>query len=567
MQFPNLRSRLGHGLFFLVACGLVASNRHCFAQGNLRESLERLDVNQNGEIDPDEITPLARPYLERIARVRRLSLYRSNEISDFQEAARIYYAIQNGASDDRVRARPEVTVRGFRPDDEAPLVPAFGLAEIKYPYTPDDVDEAEETLARSDRNGDGFIDRREARWARWDSRDPFEMDLNGDGKLSRMELVQRYARRRMLDDAGDELVQRARRVGNGIEPSRPQRRGERDDEGRSLWRRNGTNYWLAGSLMERFDENRNGRLDQGEAVDLNISFGQLDVDRDGEISRTELFEYTSALQAEAGDTGEGLPGWFFELDVDRDGQVAMHEFAPESEWSLEKHNEFDTFDLNADGLLTSQEVLRAVAVVGGSYQNERAEVLPPHRTVISEIEVAGDFPIDKLTVEMSITHSNTGFLDAYLTGPNGERVELFTDVGGSGDHFDQTTFDDEAATPITKAKPPFEGTYRPEAVDKKQPGLKQFRGTGVQGVWQLVIRGTRSDRFGMLHRWGLKVIPLEYDPLQFDHAAASHDATDDSTVNGEETPASTGKQQATKVDKSTFFERMKSELIPDDDDQ
>ena len=37
-----------------------------YGQAGLREALERLDINQNGQIEPSEITPQARPYIERI---------------------------------------------------------------------------------------------------------------------------------------------------------------------------------------------------------------------------------------------------------------------------------------------------------------------------------------------------------------------------------------------------------------------------------------------------------------------------------------------------------------------
>ncbi|NQV23413.1 MAG: calcium sensor EFh, partial [Rhodopirellula sp.] len=73
----------------LFSC--LLSDRQACAQAGLRESLERLDRNQNGLIDPNEITPLARPYLERITKERRMDLDRPNEIKKLQEAARIYY--------------------------------------------------------------------------------------------------------------------------------------------------------------------------------------------------------------------------------------------------------------------------------------------------------------------------------------------------------------------------------------------------------------------------------------------------------------------------------------------
>ncbi len=54
---------------------LIGTSLFCdqlYAQAGLRDSLVRLDKNQDGEISPDEITPLARPYLERITRARRM---------------------------------------------------------------------------------------------------------------------------------------------------------------------------------------------------------------------------------------------------------------------------------------------------------------------------------------------------------------------------------------------------------------------------------------------------------------------------------------------------------------
>ena len=92
---------------------------------------------------------------------------------------------------------------------------------------------------------------------------------------------------------------------------------------------------------------------------------------------------------------------------------------------------------------------------------------------------------------------------------NGQRIELFTEVGGRGDHFDETIFDDQSQEPITKALPPYKGAFSPEGLLQQQPGLSYFNGKNVQGVWQLVVRGTRSERFGMLHNWALFVKPQE----------------------------------------------------------
>ncbi|MBC8869316.1 MAG: calcium sensor EFh, partial [Planctomycetes bacterium] len=375
---------------FLCAAALLGNSflsDQLLAQAGLREALERLDKNEDGEISPDEITPLARPYLERITRERGMSVDRTNKIDKLQEAARVYYALRNGVAGKDVSPEGESSVKPFGPEPDQPLVPDFGLPEVKYPYIQADLDEADRTLRRSDRNEDGYIDRAEAIKADWTHRNPFEMDLDKDDRLSRLELGQRYARRRLLSRASGELRKKAWRTGSGIRPSRPEEEEKRDDS--RWWRRGGSRYWLTATILGRFDANKNGRLESQEAQSLGIPLGQIDVDRDGELSRDELHSYLTEMQDEAGDLSEGLPGWFYELDANRDGQVAMAEFT--TDWTDEKFQEFTLFDKNGDGLLTASEASQSKAMVGGSYSNQNAEVLPPRKTIISEIEVTDDY--------------------------------------------------------------------------------------------------------------------------------------------------------------------------------
>lgn len=525
----------------IIACLLLVCvlQPNLYGQAGLREALEKLDVNQNGMIEADEVTPLARPYLERIilGQSRRVSepFRRPMRIDKIQESARIYYAIKNGVSGADVRPEGERMVKPFGLDPDQNYVPEFGLADVKFPYVQDDVDQAKSIMGRYDFNEDGYIDRDEAQYNRWTHRNPFDDDMNKDDRISRMELIQRYARRRLISGNSQELVRQAWRTGGDIESS-----DKPKSDNSQWWRQGGSSHWLAASMMGRFDSNRNGILETQEAMQMGIPIGKIDENGDGEVTRDELHILISELQDAAGDVTEGLPGWFFELDADRDGQVAMHEFS--EEWSLAKREEFLSLDLNGDGLLTDTEVLRSASVVGGSYQQENAEILPPRRSVISEIEVEDDYLIKDLNVQISITHSNCSFLDAYLTGPEGQRVELFTEVGGSGDHFEKTIFDDQASNTISKAKPPFADRFRPEAIDKKQPGLGGFNGQSVKGVWQLVIRGTRSDRFGMLHSWGLTVKPVEDDKM-------ADSSTTTSTM--QETPTSTDAAEPGLMDAET----------------
>ena len=491
----------------VVLLGVFVSPKNCSGQAFLEEALKKLDVDEDGEIEPEEITPLSRPFLERIARARRISIDRDNDVEDWQEAARIYFALKNGVSGRDVRPNWEPNVKGFGPDEDEAFIPEFGLAEVKYQYTQDDIDEARSTMRRCDRNDDGFLDRREVERNRWTHRNPMESDLDNDGRLSRMELIQRYARRRLLDDAADELRRKAWRTENKRDDRRRRDRDEDRRRERRWWERGGSDSWLTASLIGRFDANRNGRLEQTEAAKLGFPIGSIDIDRDGIVLREELLTYVSKLQNEArGTTIEGLPDWFSEKDADRDGQVAMVEFT--QEWTQELMKEFTDYDQNADGFLTALEVTSAKSAVGGSYRNDEPIILAPRKTVISEIEVSDDFQIGDLNLQLSITHTHVSHLDAYLTGPDGKRIELFAGNGGHDDHFDKTIFDDEAGPLIVKSKPPFRGSFKPSGVSKKQPGLSHFKGKSTKGVWQLVVRGSRNERFGMLHNWSLIVKPV-----------------------------------------------------------
>lgn len=53
---------------------------------------------------------------------------------------------------------------------------------------------------------------------------------------------------------------------------------------------------------------------------------------------------------------QGLPDWFLQKDADGDGQVSMAEFA--REWTPDKAREFDSYDLNHDGMITAAECLK-----------------------------------------------------------------------------------------------------------------------------------------------------------------------------------------------------------------
>ena len=510
---PIAMSRLF--IFGFVFAISVVSAKESVAQSGLLEALEKLDTNDNKHIDPQEITSLARPYLERIGRRRGgFDLYRPIPIQRIRDAARLYYSEKNGSNGRDVRPEIQPTVKPFGPERDEPIVPGFGIGKIRFPYIQEDIEEADRTMRRCDQDDNGFISRKEALRNRWTHRDPFADDFDKDDRLSHMELTQRYARRRLVANLTYRLGTQERR-------RREAERLEREQKPRSeWWRKEGNKSWLTASLMGRFDSNRNGTLEFTEASAIGIPVNRMDMDSDGVVTRDELQGLVTMMQEDAGDMNDGLPGWFYELDADRDGQVALSEFS-----SAERPlREFTTLDKNADGLLTYAEAISAKSIVGGNYANNSAEVLPPKRVVVSEIEVEDDFLIGDVNVELSVTHSHVGHLDAFLISPSDEKIELFTEIGGGGDNIVRLILDDQAGKPVVKGRPPFEGSYQPESLTKKQPSLSKFNGQSCKGVWKLEIRGVRSDRFGMLHRWGLAINPTGDIPVIPTDTASTADA-------------------------------------------
>ncbi len=492
---------LGVGAVLLSALMLTPVH----GQSNAGRFIRGLDTNGNGNIEPDEITEQSRRHLQKIARYGRLALSKPNSIRRWDEAVRRYYE-RRRSGDRRVATERSSGIAEFGPDRKSPLVPGFGLPRVKYPYTQEDLEEADGTLRRSDRNGDGYVDRAEARRSPWTRTDPFESDSNKDNRLSRLELAQRYASRRLLEDGRDRRFSSSRRTGEHDEDrSRRSRGGSRSSRGPS----DRYTRFLTESLMGRYDTNRNRALELRELGGVGINLREADVNHNNVLTRVELERWLSReMEARANDLSDVLPGWFFERDTDGDGQIQMAEFA--TEWDDEKLGEFEQLDLNHDGIVTSDELLASSAVVGGTFANPKAEILLPRATVVSEIEVTEDYIIGDLDLQLSITHTYAGHLDGYLIGPDGHRIELFTGVGRDGDHFDKTIFDDEARAIITKARPPFRGSFRPEAVEKKnQPSLNRYKNKNLKGLWQLVLRASRSDRPGMLHGWSLIVKPVD----------------------------------------------------------
>lgn len=103
----------------------------------------------------------------------------------------------------------------------------------------------------------------------------------------------------------------------------------------------------------------------------------------------------------------------------------------------------------------------------------------------------------------SITHTWDADLDVFLFSPSGDSIELFTDVGSSGDNFIGTLLTDTAAISITAGTAPFTGAFRPEASVPPAMSFAYFNGSNALGNWVLRIYDDASGDIGTLHRWSL----------------------------------------------------------------
>lgn len=131
--------------------------------------------------------------------------------------------------------------------------------------------------------------------------------------------------------------------------------------------------------------------------------------------------------------------------------------------------------------------------------NTNQPIGPNPITVYSNITIPQDHIVHSLRVKINISHDRASDLDLYLISPDGTRVELTTDNGGTGNDYIDTIFDDEASQLITAGTAPFTGTYKPEG------SLADFIGLPTLGTWQLEMTDDETGESGTLHTWELDI--------------------------------------------------------------
>jgi Ca2+-binding EF-hand superfamily protein len=291
--------------------------------------LSRMDANGNGSLDPEELQGPARFMLDRLGRdneeiSKALASGKPISISKITKAIETVRSGDSGNSSRSNSNNPPTNGTSATAEPE-PLVPGFGVKTEPKPvlgFGPEgndpaaavvieerDLKDATERIERYDKNKDGILDESEVAEGRW-SDNPWSFDRNRDKKLTEKELAVRYAKRRATEDASRSQSASS----NSTRSSRGSREGDREQ--RSKDREAAQSPW----------------------------------------ANQASFKY--APQFGQGSKVQGLPQWFSSSDVNADGQVMMNEYA--SNWDEAIINEFNKFDTNGDGSITTLEALAAV---------------------------------------------------------------------------------------------------------------------------------------------------------------------------------------------------------------
>ncbi len=117
----------------------------------------------------------------------------------------------------------------------------------------------------------------------------------------------------------------------------------------------------------------------------------------------------------------------------------------------------------------------------------------------STITVADSGVVTDVNVGLDISHTNDSDLTITLIAPDGTRVLLVDQRGGSGDDFTETILDDEAATSISSGTAPFSNSFLPEEF------LFLLDGMSMTGDWTLEIVDVSAGGTGTLNTWGLDI--------------------------------------------------------------
>ncbi len=142
--------------------------------------------------------------------------------------------------------------------------------------------------------------------------------------------------------------------------------------------------------------------------------------------------------------------------------------------------------------------------VGETQSEVTSTILVPNNFLVQGDTTSSGISGLRVTVNLTYPYDPdlTLTLEHYdLNGDLLGSIPLATNVGAGGNrkaNFTNTTFDDNATTPIQNAGAPFFGTYNP------QMPLSDFAGMSAQGTWVLVVdNSSTTNGTGTINSWSL----------------------------------------------------------------
>jgi subtilisin-like proprotein convertase family protein len=148
--------------------------------------------------------------------------------------------------------------------------------------------------------------------------------------------------------------------------------------------------------------------------------------------------------------------------------------------------------------------------------------IPSNTTVTDDLVAMSGAVVADVNVGLDITHTWDSDLTISMAHSS-TTVTLSSGNGGSGNHYVDTYFDDEAATPITSGSPPFTGSFRP------QSPLTAFDSASAGGVWTLIVTDSVGGDTGTLLSW---LIDIDTPLIDCNSNGAPDECETDCNTNG-----------------------------------
>lgn len=144
-----------------------------------------------------------------------------------------------------------------------------------------------------------------------------------------------------------------------------------------------------------------------------------------------------------------------------------------------------------------------------TYSNTVSVPIVDRDVTISRITVADQVSfLQDVNVKLSLRHDSIPDLDVFLIGPDGTRIELFSDLSSNESNLTNTILDDEAGVRIVEGSAPFTGRFSPEQ------SLENYDGLNPSGIWTLEIIDDSASDAGVLLDWEVELTTIGLAEMQ-----------------------------------------------------